>query len=262
MQAVRLPALRGAQWLLEGYYLFRRNPPLIIFAVFSYWFLRLALDLIPLVGPALDSLCAPALAVGVMNACREVDQAGQVKLDVVFSGFGERRRDLLRLGVAYLCGTLIVLTLAAIVDDGQLLRVMRGVSEPADVSAERSRMMLAVQFALVLLIPFLMTFWFAPLLVAWDRLGALKSMFFSFVACWRNWRAFLVYALIVIVTTVLLPGVLLAFVSGGPDSTSRALVTFLFVPIALVCVPCLFASFYTSYRDVFGDRRGDHGATR
>ena len=38
-----------------------------------------------------------------------------------------------------------------------------------------------------------MAFWFAPVLAAWNRIGAVQSLFYSFFAVWRNWRAFLVY---------------------------------------------------------------------
>src|SRR5439155_20066733 len=41
--------------------------------------------------------------------------------------------------------------------------------------------------------PVAMAFWFAPVLVAWRRIGAAQSLFYSFFAVWRNWRAFFVY---------------------------------------------------------------------
>ena len=44
MQARHLPAARGWAWIVEGFRLFRRNPPLITFLVFSYWFLLAAIN--------------------------------------------------------------------------------------------------------------------------------------------------------------------------------------------------------------------------
>ncbi|MCK7500117.1 MAG: hypothetical protein MZW92_64695 [Comamonadaceae bacterium] len=46
--------------------------------------------------------------------------------------------------------------------------------------------------ALVLTLPLMLSFWFAPLLVAWKDMPALKALFFSIVAVARNWRAFAV----------------------------------------------------------------------
>ena len=58
---------------------------------------------------------------------------------------------------------------------------------------------------LVLASPLLMAFWFAPLLTAWNGVGAGKSLFFSFVASWRNWRAFAMYGLTLAVVGAVLP---------------------------------------------------------
>jgi hypothetical protein len=111
--------------------------------------------------------------------------------------------------------------------------------------------MLAGQLALILFSPLMMAYWYAPVLVAWHDLSAGKSLFFSFVACLRNWRAFLVYAVTVVVFGALIPGlavgVLSSFFSDGPESLSVVLT----VLVMLILLPTLYASFYVSYRDVF-----------
>jgi hypothetical protein len=35
-----------------------------------------------------------------------------------------------------------------------------------------------------------MAYWYAPVLAGWHGLSPAKALFFSFVACLRNWRAF------------------------------------------------------------------------
>ena len=78
-----------------------------------------------------------------------------------------------------------------------------------------------------------------------------KALFFSAVACLRNWRAFLVYALAIAVFGALLPGMLFGLVgllfAGAYEALSLALIAL----VALVLLPTLYASFYISYRDVF-----------
>lgn len=54
---------------------------------------------------------------------------------------------------------------------------------------------LALVFLGLLSVPFAMTIWFAPPLVAWYRMPVPKALFFSFFACWRNRGAILVYLL-------------------------------------------------------------------
>ena len=38
-----------------------------------------------------------------------------------------------------------------------------------------------------------MLFWFSPILAAWHDVPPVKAMFFSFVSCWRNRGAFIVF---------------------------------------------------------------------
>jgi hypothetical protein len=111
---------------------------------------------------------------------------------------------------------------------------------------------LSALFIMLLMAPVLMAWWFAPVLAAWHRLGVGKALFFSFIACWMNWRPFLVYGLGLLIVAGILPGVLLGIlllVMPGAANLVTALVT---MPMVLVIAPTIFASFYASYRDIFG----------
>ena len=96
-----------------------------------------------------------------------------------------------------------------------------------------------------------MAFWFAPLLTAWDGIGAGKSLFFSFIASWRNWRAFTMYGVALAVIGALLPGMILI----GAGMVSPALANILSVALRMLLIfilaPTMVASVYLSYRDVF-----------
>jgi hypothetical protein len=93
-----------------------------------------------------------------------------------------------------------------------------------------------------------MAYWFAPLLAGWWKLTAPKAMFFSFYACLRNWRPFLAYAIGLLIFGGLLPGIII----GVVGLVSPMLATLLSIPLPLILIPVVFASFYTSARDVFG----------
>ena len=119
--------------------------------------------------------------------------------------------------------------------------------ELLDFSRDRKTLLLTL-----LMTPVLMAWWFAPVLAAWHRLGVGKALFFSFIACWMNWRPFLVYGLGLLIVAGILPGVLLGIlllVMPGAANLVTALVT---MPMVLVIAPTIFASFYASYRDIFG----------
>jgi hypothetical protein len=99
----------------------------------------------------------------------------------------------------------------------------------------------------------MMGFWFAPVLAAWHGIGAVKALFFSLLACLMNWRAFLSYgiaaaALMLVMPVVALSAIALLMQGRGGSASVVSLV----LPLVIVLLPTLFASFYASYRDVFG----------
>ena len=73
-------------------------------------------------------------------------------------------------------------------------------------------------------------------------------MFFSFYACLRNWRPFVAYALGLAIFAGLLPGLVVA-VLGLLSPTLGSVAA---LPVPLIILPIVFASFYTATRDVFG----------
>jgi hypothetical protein len=85
--------------------------------------------------------------------------------------------------------------------------------------------------------------------LAW--LSPAKALFFSFVACLRNWRAFLVYSLAILVVATLLPGLHARHSRDAAAGSAALLAIVMTVLLILVLAPTLFASFYVSYRDVF-----------
>jgi hypothetical protein len=96
--------------------------------------------------------------------------------------------------------------------------------------------------------PVLMLFWFAPPLAAWHGVGAGKALFFSFVACLMNWRAFVVYGVATALVTALMA---LGALMAAALLSAKVVPGVLVLPLAILLLPTLFASFYASYRDVF-----------
>jgi len=102
------------------------------------------------------------------------------------------------------------------------------------------------------MMPVLMAWWFAPVLAAWHRQPLGKSLFFSFVACWMNWRPFLTYGLAMLLISVIVPGVLLGVLLLLLPGLQELLTALIMAPMVLVVAPIVFASFYACYRDIFG----------
>ena len=94
-------------------------------------------------------------------------------------------------------------------------------------------MLTASLVALTLSIPLMMAAWFAPLLVIFYDMPPLEAMRLSFVACLKNIIAFQLYAVILVVLTVIAT-----------------------MPYGLglfILVPTLFTSIYVSFGDIFVD---------
>jgi hypothetical protein len=244
MDARQLPARHGALWLLGGFALFRRHPPLMTALTFGYLLAVIVLNLVPTIGPFLLPLFLPTLTVMLGNGCRAIERGQPFVSEVLIAGIAARRVGLAQLGGLHLVGSsLLVLGGAAF---GDPINLSDGMSHEEAVT-------LATDLAIVLVMasPLLMAFWFAPLLTAWDGIGAGKSLFFSFIASWRNWRAFTAYGLTLGLIGAVLPGLILiiaGFISGSLVSILSVALRMLLI---FVLAPTMVASVYLSYRDVF-----------
>ena len=247
MLAQQLPAARGVFWLSAGFALYRRSPPLLTLLTMGYLLVVLGFGLIPLFGPFLLPLMLPALTALVANGCRFLDLADGSRLPLsraLTSGLVEQKGALLRLGVLHLTGTLAVLGIDTLIEGSGWAGLGLGESNEAVGLAHMLRLMLIAS-------PLLLAFWFAPLLTAWDGVPAAKSLFFSFVAAWRNWRAFLAYGLAATLLGVFLPGLLLIVASLISKTLADVISMALRMLLVLIFAPVLMASVYLSYRDVF-----------
>ncbi|WP_305075170.1 BPSS1780 family membrane protein [Propionivibrio sp.] len=249
MQALTLPASRGLRWLIEGFAIFRRKPILLTFLVFGYWLSMAVISAIPYLGQIISFVLIPAFSVSLMNACRIVDEDDVMPPQVLFSGFHRNLQALLALGATYVVASMGILGLSALFDGGILFRMLVVGEMPDPEALAGTSVFIAAQLAIVLLVPVMMAFWFAPVLAAWHDMSAGKSLFFSLVASVRNWRAFLTYSLAVGIIGIFVPRLLGALGGGG------SLAAMFTVALSMVLLPTVYASFYVSYRDVFGNLR-------
>ena len=140
----------------------------------------------------------------------------------------------------------------AAIDGGALARWMLSGERPGEETLQSGEFLAALACAAALYTPVMMLFWFAPPLASWHSTGAAKALFFSFFGCLMNWRAFLAYGAVTAVVTLGLPFLALSALMLVTGSGTRVPVTSLVFPLLIVLLPTLFASFYASYRDVFG----------
>ncbi|KAB2916686.1 MAG: DUF2189 domain-containing protein [Dechloromonas sp.] len=252
MRAQTVTPAAGWRWLATGFAIFRRNPPILSLLVMIYWFTVVFLNILPLIGAFAASLVIPGLSVGLMQAARNIERGQPVNIQTLYGGLRENTRTLLALGALYLVATLAILGLSSIIDGGDLMRYMLASNRAERAAVEDANFTLPALFVLVMLIPVLMAWWFAPVLAAWHRLTLGRALFFSFVACLMNWRAFVAYGASLLIAAGLAPGLLLAVLLLIFPGAASVISGLFMVLMALIGAPVIFASFYASYRDIFG----------
>jgi uncharacterized membrane protein len=151
----------------------------------------------------------------------------------LFAGFKERAGSLMVIGVLYLVGSLIIVVIAMMIVGVGIFGVMKGggVDQAAAGGMFGVGVLLGVLVAMLLWIPLLMAYWFAPALVSINGLGALDAMKASFSGCLKNMMPFLVYGM---------AGFVLLILACIP----------IFLGL-LIVVPIFMASIYTGYRDIY-----------
>jgi len=247
---------RGVRWIVEGARLFASAPLGWMLLAFNYLVLTLILTRIPLIGSPLSLLLYPSFTVGFMVAGRASALKQRVEVQMLLAGFQERARSQLALGGLYLAGVALAILGASLVDGGALLGVFAGDSPAGEAEAPADSSRAGALVALALMLPTAMLVFFAPLLVAWHAMPPMKAAFFSFFACLLNWRAFAMYLAFGVVLMILGSNLAfaLALTLAGPEGRASpgSLLSVVFLTMMLVALPVMMASFYASYRDLFG----------
>jgi hypothetical protein len=234
----RVRAVHGWYWITQAFAMFRRNalPWIVINLVLLL--VALGLTVIPVIGGYVLYLLTPMLLAGLMSACRDQEAGREIGVGHVLYGFRNNAAHLVTVGGVYLVGQVVIAGLVLSIGGPELQDAMRaaaqGEPQPLPPGAA-DRISFAVLVGSALFVPLLMAIWFAPMLVIFDNLPAMRAMRESMRACLVNLLPFLLYGLI-------MSGLLVVAIAP------------LFAGLVL-WVPLAVISGYTSYRDIFNAAR-------
>lgn len=259
MRLCIVPAARGLQWLRQGWQTFGQQPAALV-AVFMAWVVAMGLlGALPVLGLALTMVLTPSLSLVMMVAAAQVHQQRRLSATLLRQALwrgSQTLRTLLVLGALYAVGLALVLGVSSLIDGGTLAKVYLGL----EILDERilSTNPAVAQAALVagaLQVLLSMLFWHAPALIHWHGLPAVKALFFSLMACGRNFGAFLVYGLLWVGVAVglTIAGMLLAMVLGavlGKGIAAFAVAAFIVLGALVLTVIFLTGAVFT-FRDSF-----------
>jgi hypothetical protein len=246
-----VPARSGALWVKLGISTFFKQPLAMAGLFFMFMALMTVATMVPLVGLPLAMTLLPAATLGLMAATLEVTQGKFPMPQVLLAGLRARSgtaRALLILGAIYASGFLIAMGLAYLVDGGGFVRMYMGGQAPAKEVLESSGFIAAMWTFIGLHLPLSLLLWHAPALVYWQGVSPVKSLFFSVVACLRNFKAYVLFALcwMGVMMTVLLVVITLAGLLDNPE-----LIGVILFPALMLVASMFFTSLYFSYRDCF-----------
>lgn len=246
-----VPPRTGLAWAKQGVRMFFKQPLAMSGLFFMFMALLSVASLLPVIGSVLALALLPAATLGLMAATQEAERGNfpmPLILATAFRAGKQRARAMMVLGAYYAVGFMLVLGVSTLFDDGGFARLYLFGGSINEETVNQPGFQMAMWSAMLLYLPLSLMFWHAPALVHWHGIAPAKSLFFSFMACWKNMRAFLVFGLVwigfFVVAIVIVT--LLATLLGSPELAAVSM-----FPAVLVLVAMFFSSLYFTFRDSF-----------
>lgn len=232
---------RGFQWYKEGFQYFSRSPGTWLMITVVFIVLIVLVSLIPMPNEqfTLGNVVDTFLLAGLMTGLYSLDKTGKLGVEHLFAAFKHPMRTQLLI-VGLISFVLYGIISYALVHDEllefQAVMQQSGEGQPSQASIEEIMMAtktfyFAVFKMSLLSIPVMMLFWFTAPLIILHRVNALQAMKLSFLGCFYNTPAFIVYILL---------GVLLAIFA-----------TLLLGLGWFVLLPVVIASQFVAWKDIY-----------
>lgn len=233
-----LDAGRGWAWVASAFTLFMQQPGLWILMFVIYLACFVLLGLVPLLGGIVNILLYPVFAAGFMLICRELEKGEPIEVAQMFGGFTQKTSDLIVVGALCLAALVALLIPAVLIVGGA--GVFAGLKGDATAFAAMGMtIVLVVLVVAAISIPIYMALWFAAPLIIFHGLKPVAALKASFFGCLKNFIAFLLYGIVLLVLSVIAT---IPFGLGW-----------------LILGPVLIASIYTAYRDIFFPAKPEGG---
>jgi hypothetical protein len=225
----QVPVGNAWVWIVNGFNLFKANPAMWIILLVIYLAIMIPISMLPVIGSVVSTLLAPVFAAGMMWGCQALIKNQDLEINHLFEGFKRNTSQLISIGGIYMVSLLFVAVIVVLALDKDTAELL---VQGKDLSPEQAdAMLMPIMIALLLIMPVLMAYWFAPVLAGLHNLSAVEAMKLSFSACLKNMLPFLLYGLIFMVLLIV------AIIPFGLG--------------LLVVAPMMMTSLYSSYADVF-----------
>ena len=244
-------ASTGTTWVRQGIRTFWRQPLALSGLFLLFMALASLTSMLSYGGTFLGLMFIPAASLGLMAAAREADLGRfpmPSMLIIAFKQSAAQSKIMVLMGFLYGLLFCFVLVMSSFFDNGEFARIYMAGGGMGEDHLLNEHFQTAAVFTLLMYLPLSSLFWHAPALVHWHAQPLAKSIFFSFMACWANWRAFAVFALTwsaIFLTTSVLLSLISMLLEDGQISMM------LMLPAMLMLATMFFTSSYYSFRDCF-----------
>lgn len=230
-----LPAMAGLEWIKDAFNLFKMNP-LIWIVIVALWFvLNVVAQFVPIIGGLAMALLYAVFVAGFLLGCAALERGESLEIGHLFAGFKSNTGSLISLGACYLAAIILwAIIVGVLVFSGA--GGLEIFTDPESINPNAifsSGALVGVLISLLLIIPIMMMFWFAPALISLGGVPLIESLKMSFSGCLKNILPMFIFGLIMSVLAVLAS---LPFFLGW-----------------LVLMPIGMAAFYTAYRSIYTD---------
>lgn len=246
-----VPARTGMTWVKRGIKTFFKQPLAMGGLFFMFMALISVAAQVPYLGSAIALVVLPAATVGLMAATQVADGGKFPMPLVLFTAFragSNKTRAILALGALYALGFLLVLGISALFDNGQLASLYVSGSPLNKEAMASPDLKTAAWAAMIMYLPLSMAFWHAPALVHWHNVPPLKALFFSLVACIKNFGAMTVYFFMWL-AVFSFGGLILTMIAIATGSESA--VGFIMLPASMLMATMFFSSIFFTYKASF-----------
>jgi hypothetical protein len=246
---------QALSWIPRSWTLFAKAPVMWIVAILIFFVANVVLVFVPLIGSIVANLLQPVYMAGFAVACRSLETGGDFDLDHMLAGFKTRSGDLIIIGALMMLGMLVIAAIfVALVVGFVGWAVISGFVQAAISNNQQEAtelvqgavlpFLLAFLSAMLLVVPLIAAYWFAPYLTLMHGVKPIAAMRASLMACIRNFFQMFVYGV----------GMLAAWVIAAIPVAFAPILGILFMIAAYIVLMMMsIAAMYTSYRDIFTD---------
>lgn len=219
------PVGDGMTWISEGFSLFKQDIGMWIVTMIVGFIVAMVINIIPFIGSFISMFLTYIWVGGLMLGCQAVSEGKPFDIKYLFAGFSYRAGSLIGLSAITAVMSLVIMFVAM---GSMYMDLLTGEGNPEVMGVQ---FWLSFLVAMALMLPVIMTAWFAPALIVLQDMPVIEAMKASFIGCFKNVMPFLVYGIVMLVIYIL---GLIPLLLG-----------------LLVVVPLIFTSMFTSYRSIY-----------